>query len=293
MNDIKLKLKVEEEKAGKIGNASPFEQMLYNKTKVVEKEFKRVGNPFEVGKIFEAGDTIGLNNVSDVKLESDNFYFEPYETTNQTDGLMINAKYLGNGKFSLYILNDYEDLYEGEEDTIELDLGVYGVSVPFDYMGWKLVRLENNPGTYSLIGDYEDVEVETQLTAQEVYDKLNTGIGYKTAKVVVKSIENETYEITLPEIVDMFNGSLLIKNSNNKILKVVFDITDNIFKIHKENFTENSIELQGFLFGNDGLGSENYITLFVNGLLTDFRLKGGEEVEIMYFVSPFTMYAEV
>lgn len=212
MNDIKLKLKVEEEKAGKIGNASPFEQMLYNKTKVVEKEFKE----FEVGQTFPVGYELTGENYIGVSV-SKTYIFKllGYEENIEYHTFMDSD----NTFCCLLFVNGFEE----DEHYISSDYLVLNGSVfiesygNFSPTGFELVSISDSYGT-DLLGEY----VDKQLTAQEVYDSTK----FKDNVVYTKTI-TDPHSIAFGKLADGLY-ELKIESENLEIYKSIFRIKNGI-----------------------------------------------------------------
>lgn len=247
-------------------------QNVYDNTKVVEEEFKEFKSGAVAGTKFKVGDKITLDNVLDKSQNSLGYYFVEEQGIN----LDIHYNY-SNETFMWVLTREDGTTYENE-----------GLEYVFEY-DMLLEEAVNDYDGNGLLGTW----TEKQLTAQEVYDKLNTGIGYKTAKVVVEEVDNSLYNINLPEAIDMINGSLLIKKSNNNILTCKFIYENGAFglRFFKEYNEIENISFDGFTFGNSEDKEPNYITLSISGG-SDFNLRHGEEIEIMYFVSPFAQLLE-
>ena len=250
---------------------------LEEKTKVVEKTFKA----FETNQKLKVSDKITKEMLNTTEQNSLDYYFRD-----------ASLNYCLDFYWDVQEQKFYVNLFEEVEEYIEyisgeymelIDLSAFVNVLPFEY--WVLEEVVDETGGNGLLGTW----TETQLTAQEVYDKINTGIGYRTAKVIVEEVDNSYFKINLPEIIDIFNGNLLIKKSDGNILRIVWD---QYLKFYSSAYEIENIEIDGCALGNDGAGTPNDITIFIIGNLS-FMLSHGEEIEIMYFVSPFASYYEV
>lgn len=264
-------------------------QDVYDNTKVIDKEFKE----FEGGQTFKVGDKITLENAKNPTTKD---YMFVFDTTSVQYYMYVRA---------------YEDIIwytlEDEGGQTFIDTEVPEIFLSFNKIAEQagepligyggLVLTDDVINTIHLSDEIVEEEgtgllgtwTEKQLTAQEVYDKLNTGIGYKTAKVIVDEVDNSYFKINLPEIIDIFNGNLLIKKSNGNILRIVWN---DYLKFYVSGYEVENIDLDACSLGDDGTNTPNDITIFI-GPNNQFMLAHGEEVELMYFVSPFAQFYEM